>query len=270
MLLPRLIPEGSHFVRIPSSKRGTMRIILETVQRGARHWAGGLVPVDKALSFAARMAELYAADATQGQRAYARQRGRANTSLIMFPESVNELRFYLLVTPGAGLVRERERLADTHGAREHLLWGSQYELLQVQRPREHGGNRTWTWQLTDQRFEMLQASMLQVAHNPGKRRDRRDDLDSLVRALLRMPGYYGIRQQQLKLVQVGAQAWSRTHTEAETYAWPMQVGYLDKSFACYHQPHPLRLDVLVSALQHQRAQAALETTTAIATTLESD
>lgn len=252
MLLPRLIPAGSHYVRIPSSKRAAMRVVLETVQRGARLWAGGVVPLDKALPFAARMAELYAADATQAQRAYAKHRGRANTALIMYPDTPDELRFFLLVTPGEGRVHEREQLLDTHDVRGHLRWGSQYELLQVQRPRAHGGGRTWTWRLTDERYDALHASMLRTAHNPGRRADRRDDLDALVRALLRMPGYYGIRQQQLALLRDGQEAWSRTHADTDAYTWPQHVGYLYKSFRCYHQPLPLRLDVLVRALQHQR------------------
>jgi hypothetical protein len=90
--------------------------------------------------------------------------------------------------------------------------------------------------------------MLQTARNPGRQHDRRDDLDALVQAILRMPGYYGIRQQQMSLLRAGKEAWLRTHRDTDTYTWPERVGYLDKSFDCYHRPEPLRLDVLVRHL----------------------
>jgi len=258
MLLPRLVPEGAHFLRVPCSKRAAMRVVLETVQRGARFWTGGLVPTAKALRFAERMAQLYSVDATQAQRSYAKSRGRANTTLLIYPESVASLRFFLLATTGAGLVHEREQLLDTHDARGRLRWGEQYELLQMQRPRAHGGGRTWTWRLTDERYEMLLASMQRAARNPGRPDARHDDLDALVRALMRMPGFYGIRQQQLALLHAGQEAWRRTHAQTQTYAWPQHVPYLDKSFVCYHRPNALRLDVLVQVLQH-RAQGLDDT-----------
>jgi hypothetical protein len=225
-----------------------MRIILETVQRGSQYWTTGVVPFRKAIAFADRMAQLYGADASQAQRAYAKNRHRANTSLVMFPEHSGELRFWLLVTPGTGIVHEREHLQDAHRPRSHLLWGSQYELHQAQRPREHGGGMTWTWSLTGSRYDALLASMLQTARNPGRQHDRRDDLDALVKAILRMPGYYGVRQQQMALLRAGKEAWLRTHRDADTYTWPERVGYLDKSFPCYHRPEPLRLDTLVRIL----------------------
>jgi hypothetical protein len=248
MLLPRIVPAGAHYVRIPSSKRAAMRILLETVQRGSRYWTSGNVKPAKAVAFADRMAEMYAADATQPQRAYAKSRGRANTSLVMYPESSAEVRFWLLCTPGSGMVHMREQLKDAHDSRAHLCWGSQYELLHAQRPAEHHGGRTWTWRLTDERYDALHASMLRIARNPGRVPDRRDDLDALVTAVMRMPGFYMVRQQQLQLLRDGAQAWSRTHRESEEYLWPMSVPYLDKGFTCYHRPEPLRLDVLVRIL----------------------
>ena len=249
MLMLKLIPAGQSYVRIPSSKRAAMRVILETVQRGSRYWTGGVVAPDKALGFADKMASRYGADMTQGQRAYAKQKERSNTTLVMYPEDGNaRIRFWLLATPGSGVIHEQEQLLDAHGTRTALSWSDQYRLVHMQRPREHGGGRSWTWQMTAQRYAELEAAMKQHAAATGRAGARRDDLDALVRTILRMPGFYGIRQQQLELINLGRQVWCKTHASKDPYAWPEFVPYLDKSFSCYHAPEVLRLDVLVRVL----------------------
>jgi hypothetical protein len=135
MLLPKLVPAGTSYVKIAVSKRAAMRVILETVQRGSRHWSTGTVPPEKALRFAAKMAERYRADANQAQRAYAKSKGQANTSLLMFPKDNGVLRWWLLATTGEGTVHTQERLSDSHDKRTLLTWGEQYELVHEQRPK---------------------------------------------------------------------------------------------------------------------------------------
>lgn len=248
MLFPKLVPAGTSYVKIPLSKRAAMRVILETVQRGSHYWIAGSVAPDKALGFARKMAERYRADANPAQRAYAKSRGRANTTLVMYPEHAENLLWWLLVTPGSGPVHEQERLLETHDKRTRLTWGEQYELVYEQRPRNRGGGRAWTWRLTEQRYAELVAAMRELAAAPGHTRERRDDLDSLVQALMRMPGFHGVRQQALALFRLGQETWARTHARDATYPWPERVPYLDKGFACYHAPDPLRLDVLMRLL----------------------
>lgn len=253
MLFPKLVPAGTSYVKIPISKRAAMRVILETVQRGSRYWNAGTVTPEKALHFAGKMAERYRADASQAQRAYAKSKGQANTTLLMYPEGNGVLHWWLLATPGeGGAVHTQEHLADTHDKRTLLTWGEQYELVHEQRPKSHGGGRVWTWRLTPQRYAELEAAMRNLSASPGVRA-RTDDLDALVQAVMRMPGLHGVRQQQLALLRIGKEAWQRTHAKSASFAWPEKVPYLDKSFTCYHAPEPLRLDVLVRALQRQGA-----------------
>jgi hypothetical protein len=248
MLLPKLVPAGSSYVRVPVSKRACMRILLETVQRGSRFWCAGNVAPDKALGFADKMARMYRADANQAQRAYAKRRGHANTTLVMYPDTAATILWWLLVTQGVGSVHECERLADAHAGRSPLVWQDQYLLRHVQRPRAHGGGRTWTWSLLPQRMDALMSAMRQAATAPGAAHARTDDLHELVHAVMRMPGYYGVRQQQLELLRVGREVWERTHATGVTFPWPERVPYLDKGFGCYHRPEPLRLDTLVRIL----------------------
>ncbi|MDD5387949.1 MAG: hypothetical protein PHD37_01285 [Gallionellaceae bacterium] len=255
MLFPKLVPAGAAYVKIPNSKRAAMRVILETAQRGSRYWSAGTVPPEKALRFAEKMAKRYRANANQAQRAYAKAKGRANTSLVMYPEDTGMLRWWLLATPGEGAVHTQEQLADSHDKRTLLTWGEQYELVHEQRPKSHGGGRVWTWRLTPQRYAELEAAMRDLAASPGRpsgaSKERRDGLDALVQAVMRMPGFHGVRQQQLALLQIGRETWTRTHAALDSFPWPEKVPYLDKGFACYHAPDALRLDVLLGTCKHR-------------------
>lgn len=249
MLFPKLVPAGTSYVRIPNSKRAAMRILLETVQRGSRYWLSGTVAPEKAMGFAEKMAQRNRSDATQAQRAYAKSKGLANTSLLMYPEDNATLRWWLLATPGKGAVHHQERLLDTHHPRTRLTWDDQYELVHAQRPRSQGGGRHWTWQLTSSRYAALEASMQQLASAHGWPSERQDDLAALVQAVMRMPGFQGVREQIKQLLRLGQLAWRRSHSAKVVYPWPENIPYLDKGFACYHEPEPMRLDVLVGLMK---------------------
>ena len=196
MLLPKVIPAGTSYVRISMSKRATMRLLLEAVQRGYQFWSAGLVAPGKALRFAEKMRTLYDADHTAAQRAYAKKQGQANAQLIMFKEGREaDIRYWLLATAGKGQVHDLEQLGDAREHRQHLTWGEQYVLRHVQRPRDHGGGRAWTWQLTARHYALLEASIAEQAAARGNTHGNTEALAALVTAILRMPGFYGIRQQ---------------------------------------------------------------------------
>ena len=261
--LPTPIPAGDSYVRIARSKSATMRLILETVQRGSRYWTGGIIAPDKALRLADKFASLYATDASQSKRSWNKSQGRANSTLIMYPEddqTLSKLRWWLLVTPGHGLVHQEEQLQDSWNRRQRLTWGEQYELLHLQHSREYGGGRHWTWQMQEQRFTEMTEAMRQLSSghgNPGwgsghpavhlaqpVPQERTDDLAALITAIKRMPGYHGIRMQQMQLYRLGKEIWERTHKHPYT-EWPTDVPYVDKRQPVYHRPQALRLDVLV-------------------------
>jgi len=243
LTFPTIIPAGLSYMRIPKSKRATMRILLETVERGSRYWIGGMIPAAKAEQFAHKMAQRYHTDASQATRARRKSRGEANTTLFLYPETATTLRYWLLATQGKGEVHEQEKLLDTWKAREALTWGEQYRLDHTQRPKQRGGGRRWTWSVQEERYAELEASMRRYASGHGSGHDRNDDLDALVLALQRMPGFSGVRSQQIALCNLGRAIWIKTHKVGE-YPWP-DFPYLDKSWPCYHKPEPLRLDVLI-------------------------
>lgn len=265
--LPSLIPAGHSYVRIPRSKSATMRVLLETVQRGSRYWTGGVIPIEKALRLADKFAHYYATDASQSKRAWNKARGRANSTLIMYPENdqaPTHLRWWLLVTPGHGLVYQEEQLKDCWNQHERLTWGKQYELLHLQHNREYGGGRRWTWQMQAQRFEEMSAAMRQYASGHGhaitpagnknvqlpdaSSGERTDNLAALIEAVKRMPGFHGIRMQQMNIYALGKACWDKSH-QTSYPAWPGIVPYVDKRQAVYHKPNALRLDVLINIVK---------------------
>ena len=254
--LPSLIPAGTSYVRIPRSKAATMRLILETVQRGSRYWTGGVIPIEKALRLSDKFARLYGTSASQSKRAWDKSQGRSNSMLIMYPEddrALTPVRWWLLVTPGIGLVFKEEQLLDTWNKRERLTWGEQYELIHLQRGRECGGGRRWTWQMQSTRYEEMQLSMHQFASAHGnKSTDRTDDLTSLLAAIKSMPGFHGIRMQQIELYRLGKTTWNKTHFDPFS-GWPGDVPYTDKRQLIYHRPTPLRLDILESIFSAKQA-----------------
>lgn len=247
--LPKLFPPGASYVRIPSSKAACLRVLLETVERGSRHWTAGTVHVDKALQLADKFGLLYGADATPAQRSAARARYRAASQVFFWPDSPSTLRWWLLVSDGDGVVHERERLQDAWAAGERLAFGTEMRLVRRQRAREQGGSKRWTWVLSPETYERHLDAIraLSRSHGPDSRVGER--LDRLVQSLKALPGFAGIREQKTALQQAGREAWCRTHRADEPFPWADKPLYLTKAFPCYHRPEPLRLDVLIGVMR---------------------
>ncbi|MEY2341992.1 hypothetical protein AB4090_07755 [Acidithiobacillus sp. IBUN Pt1247-S3] len=256
--LPTPLPAGTSPLRIPRSKSATMRLLLETVQRGSRYWTGGTLPTHKALRLAEKFTGCYAITASAATRSRNKARGMANATLIFYPENeqaLTPLRWWLLVTPGTGRVWEEETLLDTGNRRQRLTWGEQYVLVHLQREKKHGGGRHWTWCIQEDHYEKLEAAMRQYssAHGSNTGKERTDDLERLVSAIRRMPGFHGIRRQQWALYTLGRSCWNRTHKTVWT-GWPQEIPYVDKRLLVYHRPEPLRLDVLVRVQERKKQE----------------
>jgi hypothetical protein len=260
--LPTPIPPGTSPIRIPRSKAAAMRLLLEMVQRGSRYWTGGVLPTPKALHLSEKFADRYGITASAATRSRNKARGISNATLIFYPENeaaLTPLRWWLLVTPGTGRVWEEEQLRDTGKRRERLTWGEQYVLVHLQHDRKQGGGRHWTWCVSDAHYEELESAMRQYAsaHGNSDGMERTDDLERLVAAIRRMPGFHGIRRQQWALYALGKSCWNRTH-KIPWPGWPQEIPYVDKRQPVYHRPEPLRLDMLVQL--HARRSRGLEPT----------
>ena len=70
------------------------------------------------------------------------------------------------------------------------------------------------------RFAELDAVMRDLAKATSGASARTDDLKNLVRAVMRMPGFHGIREQQEKLLEIGRETWGRTHAAGASFQQP--------------------------------------------------
>jgi|GEM_PF-2540430 hypothetical protein len=75
-----------------------------------------------------------------------------------------------------------------------------------------------------------------------------DNLVALIASIKRMPGFHGVRMQQMALYALGKVCWDKTH-QTPYSNWPNSVPYVDKRQAVYHRPNELRLDVLINIVK---------------------
>ena len=110
----------------------------------------------------------------------------------------------MLVSPGEGPVHEQERLLIVTEPSKRLRWGQEYELIQLPRKEQ---TPTWTWRMTKDHYAKWHNQIRQVIrHKPFDKKA----MNQLIYNLSRAPGFYGIRQQQKKLIYQINKEWDRT------------------------------------------------------------
>jgi hypothetical protein len=208
--------------KIPSSKAAAMSYILMLVSTGYRHWIRGEMHCSKALAFAARMNELYHFQATQSQRALLKKKGMAACQLVMLPHEKDKTKimFWLLATPGKGLVHEREKLNDALTC--PLTWGSQYHVTKIQRNRKQGGKISWTWQMQALYFKE-QLSMTKEAADSGA-----PALENYFGKIKHMPMFSGIRDQVNELREYARKTWAKRRKSDFPSVLPDQLPSMTK------------------------------------------
>lgn len=109
-------------------KHQAMQQVLHLVSRGGyAYWTGGTVPGKKLMAFVEKMRDRYAVDRTESQRRRARERGDANTQLVIYPlkrekrPQSDDFAFFMLVDRDApeSLVWQLERLQSVFKRRIH-------------------------------------------------------------------------------------------------------------------------------------------------------
>lgn len=182
-------------------------------------WVSGTIAAEKWPAFTTKMAARYAVDLSPAARQWRKKRGECAAHLIgaaLPPDDAGErIRWVILVTEqGSGAVKELESLQDAR--RERLVWGD-YVLMQLTRPRVHGGGSRWTWCLLPQ-IERQEANYLSaLAQAAGRSRDGQR-LEVFIRqSLLRRPMHSGVRTQVAKMLRRAQVLW-RQHSRGAP--WP--------------------------------------------------
>lgn len=206
------MPEAAQNTHVPITKAAALRYVLECVENGYHHHTSGTLPATKVAMFVHKMADQYAIHATRGARAWARQKHRACTRLVMYPlvhESEDWI-FVLLATDGIGLVHDQQALGDARKPGERLQWlekyknGNvlpQYELVGRPVRSRTGASHRWTWRMTEGCFQTMK-HWIDVGAQRVRSSEKKDPkrLVDAVDALRKMPGFRGVREQKRQLI----------------------------------------------------------------------
>ena len=107
-------------------KTDAMRRILQLVSRGYIRYTFGKCELKKLQSLICKFDDRYKINLTTQQRYRAKAKGEANTQLVLFFNG-KTIEWWLLVTPGKGLVDQMEDLKDALGRKSRIEFGG-YEL----------------------------------------------------------------------------------------------------------------------------------------------
>lgn len=209
-------------LKIPSSKAAAMSYLQMLVSTGYRFWFRGEMHYSKAQAFAAKMQTLYNTDATQSQRSTLKAKGVAAARLVMHPHDHDKTKimFWLLATPGKGLIHEREPLSDA--LTTPLTWRDQYHLTKIQRDTKNGGKITWSWQMQSKYFKD-QLNMTKSAADSGA-----SALKDYFGRISHMPMFSGIRDQVKLLDEYGKKTWRKQRKTAYPEVLPVKLPTMPK------------------------------------------
>jgi hypothetical protein len=189
-----------------------MRRLLHLVSHGSTWWTGGQVDRRKAEALVLKFQDRYRINATPDQRWRAKTRGEASAALVLIEgaEPTDLLSWWLVVTPGEGLVRQMEVLRDARRKGQRLEVTG-YELVQTPRV---GRLASWTWRMTAATVDAWQERWrVAVRHRSD------DQLRQALWSLQRVPGFREIRAQAYALHRQAVADWTRTQHEP----WPYEA-----------------------------------------------
>ncbi len=184
-------------IKLPRTRTAAMQLMQQFAASGHVHYLCGTITREKLRRFLAKLA-LFDIYRDAPGRAYDRKRGKASVHLVVVALDAQTAFWCLLSTPGRrGLAdpaaSDLGKVRDTRLRGEHLPFLG-YELLRQEKRIEGVAGSTWTWRLTRQRYDELEAHAVQVA--------RERDLNALETLVVRqsaMPLFSGVRGQVLKL-----------------------------------------------------------------------
>lgn len=184
-------------------KTDAMARILTLVSRAYTHWTAGQIDAKKLAAFTLKLTDRYHIDATTMQRYRAKQKGQANSELVLLQGEDNRIHWWLLATPGEGLVQQMETLADATDKKTRITMpGQDYELVMT--PRK-GLRASWTWRMT-QATEHAWGERFKTAIRHKNDQAIRQALDSL----RRVPGFREARAQAFAIEAAAKGEWQRS------------------------------------------------------------
>jgi len=202
--------------------------VMQRIQLAASHGYGRYVSGEcrnqRIIALATKFAQQYSVAANENQRRWAKQNGRANALLFLYPkrESTDWL-WWLLVSAGSGAVVKSERLRAVTGQRTRLSWLTEFESVLHQR--SDSPRPSVTWRMKRQNYDAWHARIRSAV------RARKTDLPAkaALASLYRNPGFAGIRQQVFRLTQLFRKEWIRSRRAADAMPQTRLLAYVQCS-----------------------------------------
>lgn len=190
-------------MKILLHKTDAMARLLTLVSRGYCHWVAGQIHPKKLEAFVLKLTDRYQITATTMQRYRGKQKGQANAELVLLQTDPESVYWWLLATPGDGLVWQLEQLADASNKKTRISMPKQdYELIKA--PRK-GAPAAWTWRMTTETEEAWGERFKTAIRH-------RDDLAlrQALDSLRRVPGFREARAQAFAIEKAARGEWQRT------------------------------------------------------------
>lgn len=171
-------------------------VYLQRVQDAARSYPyhlTGTCPAAAAGALVSKFSRTYETSISPSSKSKRKKSGFAVASAFGYRLRSGDLRYTLMVTDGAGLVHNREKLIKTRDTR---IQDGDLELI-------HDG-RTWTWHLRSEAMKVWRDKIHGEAIRPPARRkivNGKDfDAEKLMDQIYSLPGFRGVRSQVGELV----------------------------------------------------------------------
>lgn len=211
---------------IITHKTDAMRKLQLLVSRGHIRWTGGQIEPRKLQALTLKFSDRYGTGKTAQQRWRAKAKGEASSHLVLWQPQSKEpkksppfsVHWWLVVTPGEGLVSDLEQLQDVQRQRIELTG---YELAQM--PRK-GRPASWTWRMTSENYTAWEERLKTVIrHN-----DEVGIRQSLY-SLRRTPPFAESRRQVFSLGKFATSEWRRRYQDRESCPYDeLYVGWFGK------------------------------------------
>lgn len=189
------------------SKVLAMRRLMLLISHGNHWWMFDRIPLQKFSALERKFSDRYGVDKTSNQRAYGRRNGRASTHLVSLLDDKNKMvNFWLLATPGEGLIFEMEKMQNAlePSTRLQTFFEDKPEYELVKTPRK-GRPAQWTWQMDQSKFvEWHERLRYAIRHQ------NEDLLSQAIYSLKRIPPFHMTRRQAFSLHRGAKAEWKRS------------------------------------------------------------
>lgn len=170
-------------------KTDAMKKLQQLAARGGyTRYSSGVIETKHIEKLLAKFEDRYRIHATKQMRYRAKQRGDANTEIVLFLEK-DHIHFWLMVSPGESLVTELETLHELTD-KKHRLVVTGYELVRVQRPEKV----RWTWRMCKANYAEFEQRISDACKHQNL-----DHIRQIQYSLERMPVFSEMRQQAFAL-----------------------------------------------------------------------